>query len=210
MKISQRAFLTRSHFSNQSSLKSPLEHETRNTWNFQAFFQNLIMPSDYHVFLFITHKLSALNLHCTDLASSLPRNDCCVGIKRSHWTEVIKSICSLVLLAQRGLRVSRLAKLPDTFQSHTGPLFSLLGAQRGDGKGGRGVAHYIGSPESPRRQHAIWTHSLLINRAALVNRVELNVMIVNNKTDSFNRVSVYFDTLWYLVSPALNQCLDLY
>jgi len=73
----------------------------------------------------------------------LPQNDCCVGIKRSHWAEV------KVLLAQRRLRVSHLAKSPDTFQSHTGPLFSLLGAQRGDGKGGEGVAHYIGSPESP-------------------------------------------------------------
>ncbi|ROI36369.1 Mdm2-binding protein [Anabarilius grahami] len=37
------------------------------------------------------------------------------------------------------LKVSHLAKLPNTFQSHTGPLFSLLSAQRGDGKGGRGL-----------------------------------------------------------------------
>ncbi|KAL1259245.1 hypothetical protein QQF64_009822 [Cirrhinus molitorella] len=51
----------------------------------------------------------------------------------------MKSNCSLVVLAQRRSRVSRLAKSPDAFLSHTGPLFSLLGAQRGDGKGGRGL-----------------------------------------------------------------------
>lgn len=132
MKISRRVFLTRSHFSNQSSLKSPLEHETRNAWKFQ----NLIMPSDYHVFLFFVDHTQTATAH---ISSSLPQNYCCVWIKRSHWAEIIKSICSLLLLAQRRLKVSRLAKLPNTFQSHTGPLFSLLGAQRGDGKGGRGL-----------------------------------------------------------------------
>lgn len=57
----------------------------------------------------------------------------------SHWADVMKSNCSLGLPAQRMLRVSRLAKSLDTFQSHTGPLFLLLGAQRGDGNGGRGL-----------------------------------------------------------------------
>lgn len=131
MKISQRAFLTRSHFSNQSSLKSPLEHETRNTWKFQLFSKPhhaLWLPC-----IFVDHTQTAT----AHISSSLPQNYCCVWIKRSRWAEVIKSICSLVLLARRRLKVSRLAKLPNTFQSHTGPLFSLLGAQRGDGKGGR-------------------------------------------------------------------------
>lgn len=62
------------HISVISSLKSPLNHETRNTWKFWLFFQKLIMPSDYHVFLFfVDHTQSVLNLHCTHLQVVCPK-----------------------------------------------------------------------------------------------------------------------------------------
>lgn len=194
MKISRRAFLTRSHFSNQSSLKSPLEHETRNAWKFQ----NLIMPSDYHVFLFFVDHTQTATAH---ISSSLPQNYCCLDQKVTLGWDHKEYLLPVTPCPEKveGVSFGKVAKhIPVPHRA----IVLASGCPEGWWERREGVAHYIGSPESPRRQHAIWTHSLLINRAALVNRVELNVMIVNKKTDYFNRVSVYFDTLWYSIFPS--------
>lgn len=149
--------------------------------------QNLIIPSVI-TSSFLLHWLHTSDQHLTTTASSLRLNYFCVGI-RSHWSEVIKSNCPLVLLAQKveGVLFGRATgHIPVPHRA----IVLTPGCPEGWWERREGAAH---NTESPWRQYAIWAHLLLISRAALVQCYDIE------QNRCFNRVLVYFEKLWYLL-----------